>query len=253
MRIRTYQLALVLAAASFGVPFMAVRVGASTNHASAVHPRGETIPGQATVNSPDATPTGLQLHRYDVEASGTNGSGASCSTPDDHSADPVTQVIGALDTDLVSEEDFGTGTQCSGSSKLYYWWADYYDSMGNQHLLRTLGITGGDVHTFYLWQNSSYVWDYQIDSTNWKTYTNGDQGAFAMTQGLFTFDGGTSVNIAFEMWDMHHQNNYGSWSTTWDTAAKTDTGDPVCLYNDGTDNDPWYAAEFPTGSDCQNS
>jgi hypothetical protein len=194
--------------------------------------------------------TGVQAYRVDATANVSNGTG--CGTAFNWvPAHAVVQDLIVVTSSTYDE--FGTAHQCSGSE---YWYVYDIDSTGTSHMLRSQGITGHDWHHFYLWQNTSTgVWDAQIDSTNWKTFTNSaSEEAGNVGAGAGSYDSDSTEFIAFEQENLNYiENNQPNppW-TSWDTDTKVNTGSPMCLYE--IDQPDWNVAENPSNtSNCTGS
>lgn len=188
--------------------------------------------------------SGMQEKRYDQKPT-TLDSGTNCGSPLNANANYVLQLINMWDS-AGAYEEFGTGQQCSGSNYTEYWYAYDVDTSSTMHLLRTQGITGNNQHTFYLWQNSSYVWDAQIDSTNWKTFSNNSSLADQQSVELFSIANYPEA-IAYGEDNLNIQYNHGGW-TTYSGGAPSVQGTPDPMCNDEVDSTDWNVAEDPPNS-----
>lgn len=119
--------------------------------------------------------------------------GTDCGTPFNLEANPVYEQV----TAQVSDADtlvFGTAFQCSG---VEYWYFALQTGQDSFTKIRTLGISGEDPHTFYLWYNGT-EWVAQIDNTIWSTYKDSSSTDLGEMVEITTADSGPPVIVSYD-------------------------------------------------------
>jgi len=165
--------------------------------------------------------TAISVNRPDKNIS-TDGSGSGCSTY--FSSDPIYQTQWI--TSGNSWVELGTGHQCSGSSRLQYWYAGYAVA-GSWYPIWEHTIEVASSHRFWVQANGGDEsgYSYFIDVTN-EAFLSSTASYSSDLAGLESYDD-TATVTAYTLSSLEYGHSFGSgWSSFSGTTESV--GSTMC-------------------------
>lgn len=161
-------------------------------------------------------------------------SGATCGVPYAAAANPVYQTQWVLITGHPSGTtwlELGTGHQCSG---VEYWFGGYGQT-GTWHSLVTHSITGGTLHSFFLYSTVSsgtQYWNWHVGRTvlfgPWAKAWKG----FQLEAGLESYYSG--LKTVYHTYNLNYQVNTAQTWHAWAGTKKGTVGATMCYRKTAT-------------------